>query len=171
MNSSDIEFKSIISDIINNETVLKMKNFKQHFDCDCYQHCYDVAYYCYKITKKLKLDYVSATRAAMLHDFFLYDWHFKSDRRGLHAYTHGKCACMNALKLFPLNEKEQNMIKCHMWPVTFVPPKSIEGFILTFVDKYCASKEILYHVFKNLIMKPSFRNALIFLHIIVINIK
>lgn len=30
-----------------------------------------------------------------------------------------------------------------MWPVTPIPPKSIEGFILTFADKYSASIESL----------------------------
>ncbi|MBQ6282063.1 MAG: phosphohydrolase [Bacilli bacterium] len=142
------EFETIINDIINNKTVLEMKKYRQHFSTDCFNHCYDVAYNCYKAAKKLKLDYVSITRAAMLHDLFLYDWRIKGDRKGLHAFTHGKCACDNASKLFDLNEKEMDMIKKHMWPLTIIPPKSIEGFILTGMDKYCASKEMLKYVFR-----------------------
>ena len=144
------EFESIIKDIANNETVLEMKNFKQHYSTTCYDHCYNVAYDCYKIAKKLNLDYVSLTRAAMLHDLFLYDWHIKGDRKGLHAFTHGKCACHNAEKLFNLNDKEKDIIIKHMWPVTVIPPKSIEGFILTGVDKYCATEEILKHISKKI---------------------
>ena len=144
------EFESIINDIANNDTVLKMKKYKQHYSTTCYDHCYSVAYDCYKIAKKLNLDYVSLTRAAMLHDLFLYDWHIKGDRKGFHAFTHGRCACNNAEKLFNLNDKEKDIIIKHMWPVTVIPPKSIEGFILTGVDKYCATEEILKHISKKI---------------------
>ena len=78
----------------------------------------------------------------MLHDLFLYDWRKKQDgRKGLHAFTHGRLACKNASELFDLNEKEKDMIIKHMWPVTVELPKSLEGIILTFVDKYCAISE------------------------------
>lgn len=142
------EFESIVNDIINNKTVLEMKNYKQHFHTDCFTHCYNVSYNCYKIAKRFNLDYVSIARAGMLHDLFLYDWRVKSDRKGLHAFTHGKCACNNASELFSLNNKEKDMIIKHMWPLTIVPPKSVEGFILTIVDKYCATEEIFNHLFK-----------------------
>lgn len=142
------EFNDIVKDIVNNKTVLEMKKYNQHFNTDCYSHCLDVSYTSYKIAKKLHLDYKSIARAGMLHDLFLYDWHYKNDRKGFHAFTHGKCALNNASKLFDLNNKEKDMIKKHMWPVTLMPPKSIEGFLLTFVDKHCATKEILRHYFK-----------------------
>ena len=70
-------FFEIIKDITSNETVKQMKNFKQHCNTSCYKHCMQVAYFTYITCKKLKLDYVSATRAAMLHDLFLYDWRKK----------------------------------------------------------------------------------------------
>lgn len=71
MNNADFnEFEMIINDIITNKQVLKMKNYRQHCDTNTYDHCYNAAKYCYKICKKLNLDYKSATRAAMLHDFF-----------------------------------------------------------------------------------------------------
>ena len=80
---------------------------KQHV----FDHCYTAAYYCYKICKKYHLDYKSATRAAMLHDLFLYDWRERQpDRKGLHAFTHGKTACENARKLFDLNEKKKILL-------------------------------------------------------------
>ena len=49
-----------------------MKKYKQHYETSTFDHCYMVSYYCYKVCKKLKLDYKSAARAGMLHDFFLY---------------------------------------------------------------------------------------------------
>ena len=105
------EFQEIIKPLITNETVLQMKNFRQHYETTCFDHCYTAAYYCYTICKKYHLDYKSATRAAMLHDLFLYDWRKRQPgRKGLHAFTHGKTACKNACKLFDLNEKEKDII-------------------------------------------------------------
>ena len=154
------EFQSIVYELISNETVQQMKKYRQHCDTSCFDHCYMAAYYCYLICKKYNLDYISATRAAMLHDLFLYDWRVRQpDRKGLHAFTHGKTACENACKLFDLSKKEQDIIKKHMWPVTISFPRSIEGFILTFVDKYCAVSESV-DIFKSKIFrKKAFRYA------------
>ena len=154
------EFQEIIKPLITNETVLQMKNFRQHYETTCFDHCYTAAYYCYTICKKYHLDYKSATRAAMLHDLFLYDWRKRQPgRKGLHAFTHGKTACENACKLFDLNEKEKDIIIKHMWPVTIEFPKSFEGFILTFVDKYCALSESFEILKSRLFMRKAFRYA------------
>ena len=168
---NDKEFQSIIHELIENNTVQQMKNYRQHYETSCFDHCYMVAYYCYLICKKYNLDYKSATRAAMLHDLFLYDWRVRQpDRKGLHAFTHGKTACDNACKLFDLNEKEKDMIITHMWPVTINLPKSLEGLILTFVYKYCAMSET-FDIFKSrLFMKKTFRYAYLFLSLIIIKI-
>lgn len=136
------EFNKIIKDIIANNTVLQMKKYKQHYDINCFEHCLHVSYYCYKVCKKLNLDYVSAARAGMLHDLFLYDWRIKQqDKKGLHAFTHPRYALENAKKLFNLNSKEQDIILKHMWPLTIKLPKYKESYIITLVDKYCAISE------------------------------
>lgn len=166
---SNKEFLNIIKDIISNETVQEMKNFRQHYETTCFDHCYMVSYYCYLICKKYKLDYISATRAAMLHDLFLYDWRIRQpDRKGLHAFTHGKLACENASKLFDLTQKEKDMIITHMWPVTMKFPTSIEGLILTFVDKYCATSETFEVLKSRMFMKKTFRYAYVFLSLLII---
>ena len=167
----DNDFSDIIRPLIENETVLQMKNFRQHYETTCFDHCLTAAYYCYCICKKYHLDYKSATRAAMLHDLFLYDWRERQpDRKGLHAFTHGKTACENACKLFNLNDKEKDIIIKHMWPVTIAFPKSFEGFVLTFVDKYCAMSESFKILKSRLFTKKSFRYAYIFLSMIIIKI-
>lgn len=148
------EFNIIIKDIINNPYVLDMKNFRQHYDTSTFEHSYKVAYISYKICKKFNLDYKSAARAGMLHDFYLYDWRVKSSWHKWHAFKHGRFASINASKLFNLSDKEIDMIKKHMWPVTPVPPKSMEGFILTFADKYSASIESLDYYRKVLFKNP-----------------
>lgn len=168
---NNIEFQEIIFELIENKTVQQMKNFRQHYETSCFDHCYMAAYYCYIICKKYHLDYKSATRAAMLHDLFLYDWRVRQpDRKGLHAFTHGKAACKNACKLFDLNDKEKDMIIKHMWPVTIKFPNSLEGFVLTFVDKYCATSESLEILKSKLFMKKAFRYAYLFLSLLIIKI-
>lgn len=137
------EFKMILLSLTNNETVLKMKLYRQHCNTSCFLHCYEAAYYCYAICKYLGLDYVSATRGAMLHDLFLYDWRVKSAENHWHAFRHGKIAYKNASEIFELNEIEKDMIINHMWPLTIRFPKTKEGMVLTMVDKYCATREIV----------------------------
>ena len=38
---------------------------------------------------------------------------------------------------------EKDIISKHMWPVTFSAPKYLESYTITFVDKYCAVKELI----------------------------
>lgn len=167
----DKEFQDIIKPLIENETVQQMKNFRQHYETSCFEHCYMAAYYCYLICKKFHLDYKSAARAAMLHDLFLYDWRERQpDRKGLHAFTHGKKACENACELFDLNKKEKDIIINHMWPVTISFPKSLEGFILTFVDKYCAISESFEILKSRLFMKKAFRYTYLAFSLMIIKI-
>lgn len=164
---NDKDFILIVSDIINNETVQKMKNYRQHCATSCFDHCLVASYLCYKICKKHGLDYTSCARAAMIHDLFLYDWRKKSaEHKGLHAFTHPKTAYLNAKKLFNLNEKEQDIILKHMWPVTLSIPKYKESFVLTFVDKRCALSETFSYMQSLFLNNKVFRYAYIFLTVI-----
>ncbi len=154
-------FFEIIKDITSNETVKQMKNFKQHCNTSCYKHCMQVAYFTYITCKKLKLDYVSATRAAMLHDLFLYDWRKKYrniELSGLHAFIHPKIALKNASNIFELNEIEKDIIEKHMWPVTFSFPKYKESYIVTVMDKYSACLEIYSYI------KEKFKKGRLYKH-------
>ena len=45
------EFINIIDDLIAHPTVKQMKNFKQHYETSCFDHCLIASYYCYKICK------------------------------------------------------------------------------------------------------------------------
>lgn len=165
-NSKDTEFEEIIKDIVSNETVLKMQNFRQHYDTNCFEHCKNVAYYSYLICKKYGLDYRAVARAGMLHDLFLYDWRIKQpNRKGLHGFRHPKIALKNATKLFDLNKKEQDIIIKHMWPLTIILPKYKESYIIGFVDKYCAIKESIDACKNNMTLKKIYRYAYLFLGI------
>ena len=138
----DKEYIMIISDLVNQDKVQEMKRYRQHHKINCFEHCLFVSYNTYLICKKHNLDYISAARAGMVHDLFLYDWRKRErGRKGLHAYTHGKTAFKEASEILNLNDKEKDMIIKHMWPVTPAIPKYKETFILTFVDKYFAIAE------------------------------
>ena len=164
---SAIEFRNIIKDILENETVKQMNNYRQHYDTSCYEHCFKVAWYNYVLCKKLKLDYVSAARAGMIHDLFLYDWRVpQPGRKRLHAFRHPRIALENSMKLFDLNEKEKDIILKHMWPLTVVPPKYAESYIITLSDKLCALQESARHYQKS----KAFRYAYVFLSLLVIRI-
>jgi len=160
------EFIEITKDLLTNEKVKEMKNYRQHYDISTYEHCLNVSYISYKICKKLKLDYISMARAAMLHDLFLYDWRNSKKRLHLnqyHAFAHPKIALENASKLFDLNEKEKDIIVKHMWPVTIKLPKYKETYIITLVDKYCTLCETFKYYNKMLKSKRMYRYAYIFL--------
>ncbi|URZ16081.1 HDIG domain-containing metalloprotein [Clostridium felsineum] len=136
------EFNKCISDLISEDIVLSMDKFIQHSNVSCLDHCIYVSYISYSICKKLKLDYRAAARGALLHDFFLYDWHKTKSKDGLHGFTHPYTALRNANNFFDLSEKEQDIIVKHMWPLTLKLPKYKESFVVVFADKYCAILEI-----------------------------
>lgn len=141
------EFYECIQDIIAHPVVLQMKQFYQHCDTDCYDHCLNVAYNNFRICKYLGLDARSAARGGMLHDLFLYDWrkHKKNTGDRLHAITHPVAAYRNARKYFKLNKIEKEVITKHMWPVSVIPPRYPETYIICLTDKYCGSMEIAEH--------------------------
>lgn len=163
------EFNKIIEELINNPTVQEMNNYRQHYNTSCLEHCIHVAYKNYVICKKLNLDYVSATRAGLLHDLFLYDWRKRQPGpRRLHAFHHPRAALNNSLKLFNLNDKEQDIILKHMWPLTVILPKYKESYIITLTDKYCTLSESIEHYQKILHTKKAYRYAYIFLSLLII---
>ena len=139
---NDEIYMDIVKDIIENEMVQEMKQYRQHFNVSCFDHCLYVSYNLYLLCKKHKLDYVSAARAGLVHDLFLYDWRKRQEgRKGLHAYTHARTAYENAKTIFNLNKKEKDIILKHMWPVTLGIPRYKETFLMTYVDKYFAYSE------------------------------
>lgn len=146
---SDREYMDIMKDIISNEKVQQMKQYRQHYSVNCFDHCLYVSYNLYSLCKKYNLDYKSAARAGMVHDLFLYDWRKREDgRTGFHAFTHPKAAYKNAKEIFDLNDKEKDIILKHMWPVTPEFPKYKETFLMTYVDKYfaCAERKLSLNI-------------------------
>lgn len=145
-----LEYNQLVSDLIEDSVVLNMQDYIQHGNTTCYQHCINVSYYSYKLGKRLGLDTRSIARAALLHDLFLYDWHKVMIVQPLlkkHGFTHPKKALENATEHFELNEKEQDIIVKHMWPLTLRLPKYKESYIVVLMDKYCCLLETFYPIF------------------------
>lgn len=144
------EFHSYIDDILVNEDILKLDDFYQHIATSRLQHSMNVAYYTFLIAKKFHLHVEEATRAALLHDFFLYDW--RTTSLGYHPSEHPRQALINARKHFLITPLMEDAIVKHMWPMYK------ESWIVTFADKYAATLEILVNVNKQKIKKylPSF---------------
>lgn len=136
-------FKEMMIELINMPEIKQLSNFIQHGTVTCLEHSIGVAYISYYFCKKLhlKVDYPSLIRGALLHDYFLYDWHIKDKNRPLHGFYHPKCAYENAKKDFCITKIEKDIILKHMWPLTLALPKYKESFMVSMADKFCSILE------------------------------
>lgn len=128
---SNEEFEKLIHPILNNQEFLKTRD-KKHHGITRYDHLLRVSYYSYIITKVLHLNYKETTRAALLHDFFIDETENDSSFKALQ--KHPKYALENAKKYYSLTDREEDIIKTHMFPVTLTPPKYLESWIVDLVD-------------------------------------
>ncbi len=81
-------------------------------------------------------------RAALLHDYFLYDWHEHDDgTHRWHGFRHPATAERNARADFAIDDVVANSIRTHMFPLTPVPPRHVEGWLVTAADKISATTE------------------------------
>lgn len=142
--SDEEEFFNIVEPILINKEFIKRKKYKHHGDTSVYEHSFAVSYYAYIISKFFHLTnekVINATIAGMLHDFYYKDWTTINEKRPLlkkHGFVHAKEAKENSKKNFPqyMNKRIENSIERHMFPLNIIPPKYIEGWIVTFSDKY-----------------------------------
>ena len=132
-------------DILSSPGMQSEKTFRQHGRMSVYEHSLAVARMCLRIAKHFpgEVDIRSLVRGALLHDYFLYDWHIPDESHKWHGVTHAGDALKKAMRDFELNEIEQDMIRKHMFPLNPVPPKYRESWILCVADKICASKETI----------------------------
>lgn len=139
------EFYRIIRDLIHTPEVQQLKRYTHHIYNNRFNHSLHVAYLTYIVTKKIRGDYVRATRAALLHDLFYYDCKTEHIPMSLHIVDHPKIALTNALLITELTELEQNMILSHMWQPfkSNVRPAYKEAWVLTWMDKVSSCWDLL----------------------------
>ena len=148
--------KSLIPEYLENQKVKQMEHYIQHGSTTTYQHCINVMAVSFIISKifgilGFKIDMMVLLVGALLHDFYLYDWHDGRWRKeGLHCFSHPQVAKENAKKYFNIDAKTSNVIESHMFPATLKHPmKSKEALIVNMADKYCA-------IIENIMPKKSY---------------
>ena len=133
------------SDILLSEGMRRERGLLQHGGVSCYDHSVRVACLSVELARRLRVsvDLESMIRGALLHDYFLYDWHEKSGAHRLHGFTHPGCALRNAERDFFLTDVSRDVILRHRFPLTPLPPACPESALVTLADKLCAAEETL----------------------------
>ncbi|MCR5451363.1 MAG: HD domain-containing protein [Lachnospiraceae bacterium] len=148
--------------MLSDPKIKNMKNFSQHVNSNTLQHSIHVAKISFMLAEKFRwnISEKELVRGAILHDYYQYDINesiHKKNRKHhrkapyffvkytsdfQHGVNHPLVALQNALTDYDLTDKEINIIKSHMWPLTpFWIPGSKEAILVTLADKYCAMKE------------------------------
>ena len=152
------EFQPMIQDILDNPAFCELRKYAHHGpNNSVYDHSLATARMAYALGKRLALsenEIRSLCRAALLHDFFGYDWHedwYKSYVRQyhgmrrlthMHAFVHGQIAARRARLYFDLTKEQCDAIASHMFPLATSLPRSRQAWLLTLADKLVASKEM-----------------------------
>lgn len=141
--------------ILYSDGIQQQKQYMQHGNVSVYTHCVNVAYMSLILAKYLHLNVnrCAVVRGALLHDYFLYDWHVPGEIRRWHGFTHAKLALKNAIRDFKLTDKEKDIIEKHMFPMNPALPKYKESILVGVADKLCAVFEVLPNCF---FVTPSF---------------
>lgn len=139
------KFRDILKETRENSRFDQNDQYIQHGTTTVKAHCINVAQTAYFMSYRLhiKVHERELIRGALLHDYFLYDWHDKSLRNSIHGFTHPGKALKEASKDFNLTKIEKDMIRSHMFPLTVRPPKYREGVLLCIADKLCALQETI----------------------------
>lgn len=142
-----LELERYGKEIIESPKFKRLLFFRQHGSSSTYRHCIAVALRSLTFAKErhIKVDVPALVHAALLHDYYLYDWHESKDTRPPHhASMHPIYAAENAKRDFNLDDKELTDIMTHMWPIAFSRyPRSREGWIIVYADKCVAINEFL----------------------------
>ena len=124
-------------DILSAPRMQKERAHIQHGRVSVYGHSILVAGICLWLAAglRLRVDERALVRGALLHDYFLYDWHIPGEDHRLHGFRHPRRAMENAVRDFDVAPLEQDMILRHMFPLTPIPPRHREGWLLVAADK------------------------------------
>jgi len=138
------EFESHIQPLLEHVDVRRLDECLQHFQYTRLRHSVDVAWFSFFLTRLLGWRSRETARAALLHDLF---FHGEGQNAASLLCTHPVIAVENARAVCALSELEENIILRHMWLLTLIPPRYKEGYVVTFVDKLCASREFAIGLF------------------------
>lgn len=139
--------KENAADILESPKFNSTRNYIQHGTISVRRHSIDVAKQSILFSRalRLKVNERELIRGALLHDFFLYDWHDKNRENysRWHGFSHAGIALKNAMQEYELSDREKNIIQRHMWPLNITPPNCKEAWIVSAADKFCSALETL----------------------------
>ena len=145
MKPSELHFLRCTREVMGQSRLWMESQYVQHGVTSTLLHSLAVAYFALCIARLLRLAVSerSLIRGALLHDYYLYDWHDASAHAPLHGLSHPRVAWENAMRDLPepLNAVEQDVILKHMFPLTPVPPACRESALVCLADKLCAVYE------------------------------
>lgn len=142
-----VKFDVIAKDIIEKDKFQSLKD-EPHHGLNRYEHVIRVAKNTYRVSKILRMDYISATRGALLHDYFN-DADYQNIKGLKKGSMHPVIALNNARREYNLNQKEENIIVSHMFPFGNVKPNCKESWLVTSVDKTVALYECARYKLKD----------------------
>lgn len=148
------ELEEVYQRFLHDENVMRMQDIQMHRGSSCYIHSFRVAKLCLLKAARYKRytlkDLKNVLVAAILHDYYLYDWREHHELRKKHGRRHPLVACANAIRDFDIPVEVQDIIKSHMWPLTpKLYPKTKEAKLVNRMDNHIAVREALtFRAFK-----------------------
>lgn len=156
------EWMLIVEDVLLHDEFQKRKLFLHHHHLSVWDHSILVSFRAFEVAKYFHADARICALAGLLHDFYSQAWISTPELEQLengkyttlmkekkpfykmHAFTHAEDASENYIRFFPelKNKKITDSIKRHMFPLTLIPPKYKEGFIITIIDKFNSVHEM-----------------------------
>lgn len=140
-------FDEVMREVTASARYEEMKRYISHSDVTVYAHCIKVARMAYTMAarkKHTKCDLRALVRGALLHDYYLYDWHDPNKGFRWHGFKHHRFALQNAERDFDLTKKERQIIYTHMFPLTlWCVPHCREAWYVTLADKRVAFEETM----------------------------
>ena len=153
-------FRKVLDDLLVRTRLVTTAGDIQHGTTSVLEHSIAVALYAQELADHLhlKIRREELIRGALLHDYFLYDWHNGAAAPSWHGFKHPGIALRNALRHCSLTRVEQDIIRKHMFPLTPIPPMHRESFLVCIADKICSSFETVkrtdkLHVYREAAME------------------
>ena len=139
MKKINTEYNKIYKEFENNKEFKKLSE-SIHHGLTRLEHVNRVARWSFCLSKILKLDTLSTTRGALLHDFFTSN-DINRENYSSFIKEHQLIALENSKKYFELNEIEEDIICKHMYPITRTKPKYKESILVSLIDKVVSCYE------------------------------
>ena len=141
MKKINLEYNNIYKEFEENPEFKKLSE-NIHHGLTRLEHVNRVAKWSFYMSKILKLDTISTTRGALLHDFFTSDNINRENYKDF-LKEHPLIALENSKKYFKINKIEEDIIIKHMYPITRKKPIYKESRLVSVVDKVVSCYEAL----------------------------